>query len=29
MDDHIAEARDRVLNIVNELVDAELKRRER
>jgi hypothetical protein len=29
MDDHIAEARDRVLSIVNELVNAELKRRER
>jgi len=29
MDDHVAEARDRVMSIVNELVDAELKRRER
>jgi len=29
MDDHVAEARDRVLSIVNELVDAELKRKER
>ena len=29
MDDHVAEAHDRVMSIVNELVDAELKRRER